>query len=200
MIRREKRTPKKETSSKGTQSGSNGAHTSLKDGQCVEIWDVYYNLYTGEVVDEVYIGTDCGGSPGSPGGGGGGGGGDGTSGTGPDGNPYADDGPLTLGDHAKMMVKHYNATTDLYVLLEYTESTHQIDKVSITAQGLTLGTTFAQIGNGVASYLSGHDAYNFTVSGQFTTTSPWTGNVQTLAPVTISGTYYPATNTYKFRP
>lgn len=57
---------------------------SLTDGQCYEVWDVYYNLYTGEIVDEVYIDTYCdtvldnGGYGGGGSGGGGGGGGDGS--------------------------------------------------------------------------------------------------------------------------
>jgi hypothetical protein len=176
------------------------------DGQCYQIQDVYYNLYTGEIVDIVNLGTFCynsgsggGGNGGGTGGGGGGGGGDGGTGTGlgPDGRPYAIDGPLTIGDTSKLMIYPYNATTDLVVLLEFTADTHVVDKVSVISVGTILGTTFAQVGNGIASYVSAHDMYNFSVTGQFSAVSPQTGPIQNLAPVTLTGTYYAATDTYR---
>ncbi|AMJ67180.1 hypothetical protein AXW84_18415 [Hymenobacter sp. PAMC 26628] len=95
------------------------------------------------------------------------------------------------------MTVKYNATTTIAVKIEFTEATHTVEKLSITSYGFALGTSFAPFGDGIGKYISAHDMYNFSISGQFSTTSPQTGTVQNLAPITLNGTYYPATDTYK---
>lgn len=62
------------TSSKGD------FQTQLLDGQCVDVFDVYYNLATGEPVREVYIGRKCSGTSNPGTGGDSGGGSDGPTG------------------------------------------------------------------------------------------------------------------------
>ena len=111
-------------------------------------------------------------------------------------NPIAEDGIPSIGDHAKIMKYQYDSTTEIDILLEWTASTHEIDKVSLTTVGLTYGTTFVPYGNGIGSYIASSNSYNYSALCQFVAGTAQTGNIANGTLFRVYGTYYASTGRY----
>lgn len=136
-----------------------------------------------------------GGAGGTGGGGTGGGGGSGGSnwgGVGGTATPVAEDGALDVGDHSKWMTYKYDEITDIKVGIEWTESTHKIEKITTTTVGNTAATTFLPLGEGTATYLpgklaNGNDLIRFTTYFQFQAGTTATGPVANGPVFKVSG-------------
>jgi hypothetical protein len=111
-------------------------------------------------------------------------------------NPIAEDGIPSIGDHAKIMKYQYDAATEIDILLEWTASTHEIDKVSLTTVGLSYGSTFVPYGNGIGSYVASSNSYNYSALCQFVAGTAQTGNIANGTLFRIYGTYYASTGRY----
>lgn len=146
--------------------------------ECYDLWDVYYNIYTGEIVGREYVGRECSGG-GYGGGGGYGSGGGGSSGDGSGGgygsgtsfpNGFYDEAATiqqtipTLGNYAATLLLRTSLYQVINVKVELDTTTKDLKKIVVTLNGVTWLTKITQVGDGtLTSYNAATDTYSFQV-------------------------------------
>ena len=168
----------------------------------------YVNGYLSNCITETYV-IDTGSGGGSDGGSGSGGGGGGGSspgnnwgGVGGIDSPVAEDGPLDVGDHSKIMSYKYDNSTTIKVLIEWTKEPPKIEKISSTVVGLVAATTFVPFGDGTARYFpnkysNGDDMIRFNTNFQFQAGTGATGPIANGTIFTLSGALNATTGEYR---
>lgn len=179
---------------RGVLTENGQTSTANRSAECITVSTCgYVNGYLSNCIYDTYCGSGGGGIGGGGGGSGGGGGGYGGTGGTTTNGPVAEDGPVTVGDRAKVITYQYDNLTQIKVAVEWTQATHKVDKVTLTTVGVTYGTTFVQVGEGIASYREDTGLFRYSTYCQFQAGTTQTGPIANGTLFRVYGTLNPVT-------
>lgn len=97
------------------------------------------------------------------------------------------------------MAYKFDDGTNIIVKIEYTQSGNKVEKITTTTTGLVYGTVFKPFGDGIASYNSTTNSFDFVVEFQFEGGTNQTGPIMAGPIYQLVGSYNVATNRYSMR-